>query len=155
MHCFALARPQQALLLLGQHQHQAAARRNRRRARTAVVPLPKGHLHQRLARRIDRDETLSRKLRHHLPLATAVVERKADLRQKQATIARAQRQNVVSLGGRYRAARELGRPHPADDLAIVQPQQIHPLGADRIRGLIIGVEPNGEWADHSVCFFCL
>ena len=142
--------------MLGHLHHQAAARRNRRRGRAAGLPFPEGHLHQRLARRIDRDEALNRKLRHHLPLATAVIEPETDLRQQQVAVVRTQCQNIVwrALRGRYFAACQLGWSLVADDLAIVQPQQIHPLGADCISGLVIGVEPNGEWTGHLVCFFC-
>ena len=143
-------------MLLGHHHHQAAARRNRRRGRATVVPLPKGHLYQRLARQIDQNETLGRELGHHLPLAAAVIEPEANLRQQQVAVVRSQCQNVVwrALCGRYFAARQLGWPLAADDLAIVQPQQIHPLGTDRISGLIIGVESNGEWAGRLVRLFC-
>ena len=142
--------------MLGHLHHQAAARRNRRRGRAAGLPFPEGHLHQRLAGRIDRDEALNRKLRHHLPLATAVIEPETDLRQQQVAVIRTQSQNIVwrALRGRYFAACQLGRSLVADDLAIVQPQQIHPLGADCISDLVVGVEPNGQWAGHWVRLFC-
>ena len=71
------------------------------------------------------------------------------------TVARAQRQNVVwhPPCSRYFAARQLGGALAADNSAIVQSQQIHPLGADCISGLVVGIEPNGEWAGHLACFF--
>ena len=143
-------------MLLGHHHHQATTRRNRRRGRATIVPCPKGHLHQPLAHRINRDEAFDYKLRHYLPLATAVIELEADLRQQQMTVVRAQCQHIVwrTLCRRYCAVPQFGWPLAADDFAIVQPQQIHPLGANRIRGLIVGVEPNGKRADHLVRFFC-
>ena len=72
------------------------------------------------------------------------------------TIVRAQCQNIVwcALRGRYFPARQFGWSLAAEDLAVIQPQQIHPLGADCISDLVVGVEPNGEWAGHLGCFFC-
>ena len=138
------------------HHHQATARRNRRCDRATVVPFPKGHLHQRLARRIDCNEALNpqtaappaagrccnRVGNESAPLANDRHPCPTPKR-RLASAGRAVTERPVSSTGRSRRK----------TWAIVQPQQIHPLGADCISGLVVGIEPNGERADHLVCFF--